>query len=114
MIKQKDTIAAVKIYVVKGFDAIDDVLNMIPEPWKEDHHDTCKIASSENKNFRVGWEVECWAKVEHGQTKEALEQILLDALGDKEWIVEDISRLKKEREIIAQIRDGLEKPNAEK
>ena len=105
MTKPKDSIAAVKIYVVRDFDAIDDVLKMIPEPWNEYHHDTRRIASSGNSKFRNGWEVTCWAQKGVDQTKEALEQELLDSLGNKEWIVEDISELESERARIRKIRE---------
>ena len=72
------------------------------------------MASSGGGKFRDGWEVKCWAEVAGDQTKESLAQELLNALSGVEWVTEDISRLRKEREIIAQIREGLEKPNAEK
>ena len=114
MTKPKDSIAAVKIYVVRDFDAIDDVLKMIPEPWNEYHHDTRRIASSRDSEFRNGWEICCWAKLDGDHSKESREQELLEALEGKEWIVEDISRLQKEREIMENIRIGVDEMSSRK
>lgn len=100
-----------RIYFVADSDAAEKFIYELPEPWQAHGIEPCKVARKKLESFEQAYSaVFCAEGLGDFDSKEELEADLLKKIREAKiafCVVEDVSKLKSEKETSQKIRRGM-------